>query len=232
MKLHGFVGSGTGKLGNSVFSSNAGRTIVRQYNPEVKNPKTERQQAARARFKFVCELAKKVAAAVSIGMPRVGALTSRNQFTKMYLPFGSNDVIQYEGGEYSVDWENLMVAKGGMPVPQTIGFVKDPDTMNITFSLSGSYDPEAAGYIPSKPGQAGIVIAFVNEDEPLCVVKQWVPASQQTLVVNTSEFGEKPMRVYAFGKWVMNSHTTVSPVETPWLYPSDQSDSLYIGNVI
>ena len=51
MKLVGILGSGSGKLGSSVFSTVAGETVVRQYQPTVANPNTEAQVNQRARMK-------------------------------------------------------------------------------------------------------------------------------------------------------------------------------------
>lgn len=57
MKLNGLIGTGSGKLGSSVFAVRAGQQIVRQYQPIVLNPKTEGQVLQRARFKAAVQSA-------------------------------------------------------------------------------------------------------------------------------------------------------------------------------
>lgn len=57
MKLTGFVGTGTGKLGASVFSVRKGQQVVRQYQPNVTNPNTRPQVVQRAKFKLLTQLA-------------------------------------------------------------------------------------------------------------------------------------------------------------------------------
>lgn len=47
----------SGKVGGSVYRVRAGQTIEAQYNPVVRNPNSPRQQAQRARFKLVNEMA-------------------------------------------------------------------------------------------------------------------------------------------------------------------------------
>lgn len=56
MKLSGFVGTGSGKLGNSVFMVRGGQQIVRQYQPIVLNPKSSTQREQRAKWKAAVQL--------------------------------------------------------------------------------------------------------------------------------------------------------------------------------
>lgn len=80
MKLSGIVGTGTGKLGSSVFATIAGKQIVRQYQPNVSNPSTPGQVAQRAKMKLMSQ----VAASMSpvIAMKRIGLQSGRNIFIK------------------------------------------------------------------------------------------------------------------------------------------------------
>lgn len=78
MKLNGFVGKGTGKLGASVFAISGGEQIVRQYNPKVSNPNTDAQAEQRAKLKLMSQLAADMAQ--SIGFQKNGLVSPRNQF--------------------------------------------------------------------------------------------------------------------------------------------------------
>lgn len=235
MKLNGLVGGGTGKLGNSVFSQNAGRTIVRQYVSEVKNPNSVRQQYARMRFRVFTEFSKGVASIIVIGMPRLGALTSRNRLAKLMLsmdaPYGSAISGDLEYG-MEVDVSSVILAKGGMPKPAVADPTVPETGHTFTVSLTENYDPTAQGYIPAEAGQAGVVIAAYEPSTKTSVVLQssTVTAGSLTVTAPPSMYGQR-VHIFAFAKWIPESHTEVATTDIPWRYPSDQSDSVYVGTV-
>lgn len=70
----------TGRLAGSVFAVRFGETIERAYQPVVANPKTPAQVASRARLKLLSQLSQSLATVIA--MPRNGAVSSRNEFTK------------------------------------------------------------------------------------------------------------------------------------------------------
>lgn len=235
MKLNGFVGGGTGKLGNSVFSQNAGRTIVRQYNPEVKNPNTERQQESRGRFTTFNGLAKLLAPAIAIGMPRVGALTSRNRLAKLLLPAVGTDYSNIIGtgeDDFEISYDDLIVSMGGMPKPNVSAVAYASGNTAVTFTIASAYDPVAAGYVPSQAGHAGIVCVVVEPVTGTCAIKQVAETEAGTVSVPVPEAMQGGRAFcFAFGKWIPESHNAISTDDTPWRYPSDQSDTCKLGHV-
>lgn len=74
----------TGKLAGSVFAVRYGETIERAYQPIVSNPKSEAQVGARAKLKLISQLSSVVAPFIAI--PREGAVSPRNIFTKENYP--------------------------------------------------------------------------------------------------------------------------------------------------
>ena len=78
MKLSGILGTGTGKLGSSVFSVNSGEQVVRQYQGNVSNPSTESQVGQRSKMKLMSQLAAVFATVIAI--PKSGMQSSRNLF--------------------------------------------------------------------------------------------------------------------------------------------------------
>lgn len=109
MKLNGFVGKGTGKLGASVFAISGGEQIVRQYNPKVSNPNTDAQVEQRAKLKLMSQLAADLAQ--SIAFPKKGLVSSRNAFISANIgkcTFNEGratialDVIELTGGTGSL----------------------------------------------------------------------------------------------------------------------------------
>lgn len=55
--MYGITGKLSGKMGSAVFRVRDGQQVVAQYNPVVKNPNTDAQQSARAKFKLISQLA-------------------------------------------------------------------------------------------------------------------------------------------------------------------------------
>lgn len=114
MKLRGILGSGTGKLGNSVFTSVAGEQIVRQYQPSVANPNTSAQVEQRSKFKLASQIASVMAPAIAI--PRKGLVSSRNAFVKQNFPF-----IYQDNGGAKITLENIQLTNGTKGLPMLTG---------------------------------------------------------------------------------------------------------------
>lgn len=79
MKLTSIIGKGTGKLGGSVFAVSEGRQIVREYQPKVGNPRTEKQQEQRAKFSGLVLLAREFAPSLMY-LGRKAGVSERNEF--------------------------------------------------------------------------------------------------------------------------------------------------------
>lgn len=105
MKLAGIVGTGSGKLGSSVFATVSGQQIVRQYQPVVSNPATEAQTAQRAKMKLMSQLG--AAMAPVIVMKKDGLVSARNKYIKRNIQNAS--VLQ---GTASVNVPSLQITDG------------------------------------------------------------------------------------------------------------------------
>lgn len=113
MKLNGLLGTGSGKLGTSVFTTVKGTQIVRQHQPVVTNPSTKLQVAQRSRFKLVSQIAASMADVIAI--PRMGLTSSRNLFIKKNMPAVLGDV---EGAQ--VSYEKLQLTNGTATLPDIV----------------------------------------------------------------------------------------------------------------
>lgn len=130
MKLNGILGTGSGKLGTSVFTTVKGTQIVRQHQPVVTNPSTKLQVAQRSRFKLVSQLAASMADVITI--PRVGLTSSRNLFIKKNMPAVLGDV---EGAR--VSYEKLQLTSGTAALPDIIaGRAGGNLTLNLASNAS------------------------------------------------------------------------------------------------
>ncbi len=88
--IQGIAGGLSGKMGNVVFRQRRGQTVASQYQPVVANPHTEGQNAARAKFKLMSQLA----AIMERGIGTMGVTeraargkeTPRNRFFQLNYP--------------------------------------------------------------------------------------------------------------------------------------------------
>lgn len=83
-KVYGLTGKANGKFGNAVFRIRYGQQVMSQYNPVVANPRTQAQVDVRSKLKLVSQLSAVLAQVIA--MPRIGAVTARNRFTKVNYP--------------------------------------------------------------------------------------------------------------------------------------------------
>ena len=112
MKQYGFVGKGTGKLGSAVFAISGGEQIVRQYNPVVSNPKTEKQIAQRSKFKLLSLIAAALAPAIAI--KKNGLVSARNQFVSKNMPLTEWNV---DTASVALPSLQLTVGNSACPIP-------------------------------------------------------------------------------------------------------------------
>ena len=89
-RLEGITGGLSGKMGSAVFRQSGGQTIASQYQPIVKNPNSEGQQAQRAKFKLMSQLAAVMSSGFgTMGInerPARGRMSQRNAFVKANFP--------------------------------------------------------------------------------------------------------------------------------------------------
>ena len=129
MKLQGFL-KGVGKIENIVVSQMGGVTIARAYQPNVSNPKTDKQVDQRARLK----LASQIAAAMSpvIAIPKNGLVSARNGFIKKNM-----DLITALEGTAQMQIAKIQLTNGSVPLPS----LKAEFSENGYFAFGLASDP-------------------------------------------------------------------------------------------
>lgn len=130
MKLNGFVGKGSGRLGSAVFTVRGGEQIVRQYTPNVANPNTAAQKTQRAKFKLLSQLA----AIVSDGLlfPKVGNVSRRNAFVSANMP-----AVTYVGETATLAVDSVKLGNGFEPIEVVRENDKDNNVVKLTVMGSG-----------------------------------------------------------------------------------------------
>lgn len=128
MKLNGIFGTGSGKTGNAVFATSAGKQIVRTYQPKVTNPNTDAQIAQRAKFKLLSQLAAAMAPVIVI--PKSGLVSARNRFVKKNFPLAT-----YADEQAAIELKNIQLTDSTTSFPDLV--VEDgSDAKSIHVELS------------------------------------------------------------------------------------------------
>lgn len=128
MKLSGILGTGSGKLGSSVFSVSGGEQIVRQYQPQVSNPSTAAQVEQRSKLKLLSQLGAALQPAIAIR--KQGLVSARNRFSSVNFQFtySDNNIANIELGDIQLTDANFPLA----------GFSVTRTGSNIHFELEES----------------------------------------------------------------------------------------------
>lgn len=152
MKLNGFVGKGTGKLGSSVFAISGGEQIVREYNPNVSNPSTDAQVAQRAKLKLMSQLAASLSSALAFR--KNGLVSARNQFVSKNIALCS-----FENDKADVDVTGISLTP------------RDTYKCLLTVLNTQGGDHSAQVTIPAGANFEKIIVVEVgrNNDETLSV---------------------------------------------------------------
>ena len=140
MKLNGIFGKGTGKLGSSVFSVNAGEQVVRQYQSQVANPSTGDQVDSRAKMKLMSQIS--AALASVIAFRKIGMVSARNAFIKAnYGLCSAND------GEAEVALTGLQLTAGTRGIPAVTASRNATTSINVALASDASKSVSRVVYI-------------------------------------------------------------------------------------
>ena len=184
MKMNGFAGMGTGKLGTSIWTVNAGTQIVRQYQPLVANPSTDTQVGQRARFKLMSQLAAAMAPVIAI--PKDGMLSPRNQFIKLNF----SNTFEAEGTA-EVDVDSLKITKSALSMVP----------LALNWRSSGFLDCKLASAAPANITSVVYAIFEKTTDNKLALVREetvTTPGADRLFAVQPN-VGNINLVVYCYG---------------------------------
>ena len=160
-RLQGITGGLSGKMGSAVFRQAGGQTIATQYQPVVKNPNTGGQQAQRAKFKLMSQLA----AIMAPGFGTLGTIkraghaapSQRNAFTQLNFPLVEVETVGEEVTA-TIPMEQLQLTSSfrNLPAPSLGGRGSE-----ITYEMHG-INTEVATVRTVTVGYAGGVASIVN----------------------------------------------------------------------
>lgn len=137
-KMYGLQGVVTGKLANTVMSVRFGEQIARKYQPVVFNPSTSAQVEVRAKLKLMSQLGAILGPYIAI--PRQGAVSPRNLFTKKNFP-----ATTFSSGQADINLTYIALTDSAVAMP-SITINRDGNTMNVTLG-SAQNDLDRVTYI-------------------------------------------------------------------------------------
>lgn len=197
MKLNGIFGTGSGKTGNAVFATSAGKQIVRTYQPKVSNPNTDAQIAQRAKFKLLSQLAAAMAPVIVI--PKEGLVSSRNRFVKANF-----NLAQFAEDQAQIKLEGIQLTASQKSLPGiqlTSGEGGTEISVQLVASVFGIFE------------KVRYAIFKKTVDSKLQLVAQKVVNIDKTTspAANTlfSNLTQGDYVVYAYGMNAKNSSTNV-----------------------
>lgn len=146
-KIYGLFGSMQGKVADVVMAVRNGEQIVRKYQPIVSNPSSSAQVAQRAKLKLMSQLSAIMAPVIAI--PREGAKSSRNIFTKKNYPLAS-----YSNDTASINLNAIQLTNSVVGIPAvSLGravsenllsaVINQPNLENIDRVVFGFFEKQA-----------------------------------------------------------------------------------------
>lgn len=156
MKLQGFVGKGSGKLGASVFTVRKGEQIVREYTNKVTNPNTKAQVGQRAKFKLLTQLGAVVAGDGMFFRNINPGESMRNAFMRANMPAVS---LSPTGNVALLNVGAVVLTDGHTTAP-TATFNRSTGTLSVDLSATAMSDIMGIGYAVITLPEVGRVIGY------------------------------------------------------------------------
>lgn len=223
-----------GKVGEVVAAKTTGnRTALRSYQPNVKNPKTLRQQVSRRKFADLSALVSALAWPLNIGYAKAVNGTKmypRNMALRDYSKNGSG-VSFDEGGISIIDLDTLQLSKAiGIGVVPTVAYAAPSGQNDGSLTATNYADVE----VNTAEEKLGIVYAIVRMDDDKTLTVVGMKFSEASLPVSISQAeatNYSGCYVMAFYKKMPRSANSVQTETWPWKYPSDTSATAHVATI-
>lgn len=224
------AGAMRGKVGQVVAAKTVtGDTAIRAYQPQVKNPRTARQISARDRLSVVSNVASCLATAIGIGYAKAVqgmGMYARNAWLRDYLK--KYTVIANDGREVTqLVWAEIAVSKKvGINVKPSVVITPGSGSNPTTARVTNAGDVE----VNSAEETLGVVLVIPRSDGTSITGGAIVVQSTDMSSIEIPAIAAG-LPCLAFFKKVPNTGTQIPTTTTPWKYPSDTSETTYVGSV-
>lgn len=156
MKLQGFMGKGSGKLGASVWAVRKGVQVVREYTDKVSNPNTPAQVGQRAKFKLLAQLGAVVAGGGMFFRNLNGGESMRNAFMRANM--GAVE-LGPTGDVALLNVSEVALTDGHTTAPSAT-FNRTTGIVSVDLSMAAMADIMGIGYAVITLPDVGRVIGY------------------------------------------------------------------------
>lgn len=236
-RLTGFVGDVTGKMGNMVAYTRRGVNLARQYQPNVTNPNTKRQQRSRKLFSIAHGVVSAAAPAVVMGYAAVSPTYERQNCVGKLIETGAiglNDdmtQINIDWAQVPVSWGPLVPLRGELvPNLETPEQVKFPLTAEMIADANCLID----GVTPINCLVFGVVVNPLMGDTVMSLIGYKSELMQFSLheggiIRVPSSWSGETVHVYAFCKQSPTPKNGISMTTLPPRIRFRSSHASYLG---
>lgn len=239
-RITGFVGDVTGKMGNMVAYTRRGVNLARQYQPNVTNPNTRRQQKSRRIFAEAYNVARQLAAPVTMAYAAVSSTYERQNFVGKLIDAKAISVSQ-DLVQVTVDWASVPVSWGPLVPIRTGGRPTSEAPQKITIPLSADSVADSNclidGVTPINCLVFGVAYSVEMQDSLLALVGykdvngQWVPVNGGA-IETTPEWSGVSVHVWAFCKQSPTPLNDIPITQLPPRIRYRSSPARYYGEVV
>lgn len=230
-KITGLIGSGHGKLGNTVMTVRRGQQIARVYQPVVANPKSARQQLSRAKMRLAVATLRPFLFALQAGWNKTNPGYEFQKAVGIAIPM-SNGIIDGAGDALEVTPAELRFCISAPILEPIAADTPDFSTASVVnfrvFATESAFSDDVGN-----PIAVGAVVAVWNPAANAVVTKmQVITYSAQGSPVSVTvpaRWSGMPVHVYAFVKQIPAGINGISTETLPWRFPAKTSAAVYVG---
>ena len=216
------LGDQRGRIGKVVGKVIDGVQMYSAHTDAVKNPRSEKQIAHRARFAEAIKLSKAMKGVIKIGFKQTASkqklISSSNIFVKENKPKISYNKTT---GETSVDYEHIVISEGEAPFVLFSG-VTFPEALKVTASFNGCNDT------PGALADDSVYIAVYSPTLSKCMTGIGKRSDGSVTVTLPSVWAGETVYAWGFVKTSVEEEVNIDDYGIT-LHPNDCSNSFYIG---
>lgn len=214
----GVLGQQVGKVGPVVARKFRNLDVYSAYQPNVKNPRSKKQQDNRLRFATLSRLAHGFGCAVRLGFTadvRGTKESPRNRFVKL-----NAGVVTASGPDSAeIDFTAMVVARGGL-CPVRFGSPEFDTPMEVSVPFD-----ELQANACQKTANDKVYIVVFSPDDNLAVVSEGVVRSAQKVIAKVpSRWNGTRVQVFGFVRNDGEANTEFN------IAAGECSDSQYVGS--
>lgn len=230
-KITGLIGSGHGKLGNTVMTVRRGQQIARVYQPVVANPKSARQQLSRAKMRLAVATLRPFIYALRAGWNKERPGYEFQKAVGIAIPV-TNGIIEGAGDSLEVVPAELRAC---LSAPLLEPIAADAPDFSQASQVGVRVFAAESAFVDDggNPIDVGAVVVVWNQATSAVVTKMqtitYSASGSPVTVPVPSRWSGMPVHVYAFVKQIPAGINGIDTETLPWRFPAKTSAAVYVG---